>query len=223
MGNFKKITVVLAMLTALSGCFKEPVPAYKTVAPETEVYLKESSLQKFTKDALFRQGRVYIKDSGWTNLSARVQSLEPKKITYLNLDRNLITNIDEIVEFSSLKYLRLNNNRLSSIPNLSALKQLKNLHLRANDLSDIPESLKELPFLAILDLSENRKITAIPDWLAKKKNLRHLYLSGTGISTLPGDLSAWESLSILQLGDLKLSEDEMKRIRKALPETLVVF
>ena len=223
MGNLEKMTVVLAMLTALSGCFKEPVPAYKTVASETKVYLKETSLQKFTKDALFKQGLVYVKDSGWTNLSARVQSLDPQKITYLNLDRNSITNIDEIVEFSSLKYLRLNNNRLTSLPNLSALRQLQNLHLRANDLRDIPESLKDLPSLAVLDLSENRKISAIPDWLAKKKNLRHLYLSGTGIRALPGDLSAWESLSTLQLGDLNLSEDEMKRIREALPETLVVF
>lgn len=223
MGNLDKIAVVLAMLTALSGCFKEPVPAYKTVAPETQVYLKETSLQKFTKDALLKQGRVYIQDSGWTNLSARIQTLDPRKITYLNLDRNAITNIDEITEFTSLYYLRLNNNKLSSVPDLSALKQLKKLYLRGNDLSEVPAFLKDLPELELLDLSDNRKITSVPDWIAKKGGLKHLILSGTGITVLPGDLSAWKSLSTLQLGELNLSEAEMKRIREALPDTTVVF
>ena len=223
MGNFPKVTAYLAVFTALSGCFKEPVPAYKTVAPETEVYLKEASLSKFTKDALFNQGRVYIQDSGWTNLSARIQALDPKTITYLNLDRNAISNVDELVEFSSLKYLRLNNNKLSTLPDLSALKNLKNLYLRGNDLSEVPAFLKDLPELAIIDLSDNRKISDIPDWLARKGGLKHLNLSGTSIKSLPKDLSPWKSLSTLQLGDLNLSEDEMRRIRKDLPATTVVF
>ena len=117
----------------------------------------------------------------------------------------------------------LNNNKRSSVPDLSALKQLKSLYLRGNDLSEVPAFLKDLPELALLDLSDNRKITSVPDWLAKKGGLKHLILSGTGITVLPRDISAWKSLSTLQLGDLNLSEAEMKRIREALPDTTVVF
>ena len=43
------------------------------------------------------------------------------------------------------------------------------------------------------------------------------------VEKLPEDISAWKSLKQLQLGDLRLSPDEMKRIRKALPDTAVVF
>ena len=66
-------------------------------------------------------------------------------------------------------------------------------------------------------------ITGIPEWLAKMQGLEDLSFSGTSITSLPEDISAWKSLRILQLGDLKMTTAEMKRIREALPKTAVVY
>jgi Leucine-rich repeat (LRR) protein len=77
--------------------------------------------------------------------------------------------------------------------------------------------------LVMIDLSYNSGITEVPEWLAKMQGLEDLSFSGTSITSLPEDISAWKSLRILQLGDLKMTTVEMKRIREALPETTVVY
>ena len=86
----------------------------------------------------------------------------------------------------------------------------------------MPETLKDLPALTDIDLSEN-PLTEVPRWLAEKKGLENLSFSGTQIAALPDDLSAWRSLLSLQLGGLRLSAAEMARIRAALPKTAIVF
>ena len=59
--------------------------------------------------------------------------------------------------------------------------------------------------------------------LAEKKGLKNLSFNRTRITALPQDLSAWSSLQSLQLGELTLSDGEMARIRKALPNVAIVF
>ena len=181
---------------AIAGCFNEPEPAYKSVPAENRVYLSDKGL----------------KEVPVVNASA----------DYLNLDRNQLTNVNAVAAFAKLKWLRLNDNRLSTLPDLKNLVSLRRIYLRNNRFAAVPETLKDLPSLTDVDLSGN-PLREIPAWLAEKKGLKALSFSRTLVEKLPDDLSAWTSLHQLQLGDLKLSREEMARIRKALPSTAVVF
>jgi len=217
-----KRVLPIAALALLAGCFDEPVPAYKTVAPETQVYLNDGTLETLTKEAVYNVGLVYVEGSGKTNLSARVEKVDFNTISYLNLDRNALTNVDVLADFHGLKWLRLNGNALSDLPELPKLKNLRRVYLADNRLKSVPEALKRLPSLTDVDLSGN-PIEAVPEWFALLKGMDSISLSRTKVKSLPENISSWRSLKTLQMGDLDLSEDEMKRIRAALPLTRVVF
>lgn len=181
----------LSLLVCLfAGCFDEPEPAYKSVPAESRLYLNDKGLSDLKSSDLSKVG------------------------DYLNLDRNQLTNVDEVATLAGLKWLRLNSNRLNSLPELKGLVNLRRIYLRDNRFESVPETLKDLPSLTDVDLSGN-PISEVPEWLAKKEGLENLSFSRTRITKLPEDLSAWKSLKTLQLGDLQLDPKEMARIRAA--------
>lgn len=191
----KFLPIAAALLVA--GCFNEPEPAYKSVPAENRIYLSDKALKAFPE-----------------NLNV--------KADYLNLDRNQLEKIDGAEKLTALKWLRLNDNRLAALPDLKALVNLRRIYLRNNRFTAVPETLKGLPALTDIDLSGN-PVKEIPDWLAAKEGLKNLSFSRTQITKLPADLKAWRKLQSLQLGDLRLSAEEMARIRKALPDVAIVF
>jgi Leucine-rich repeat (LRR) protein len=193
---FKWLPVLAALCVA--GCFNEPEPAYKTVPAGARVYLQDKGL----KTAPLPEN--------------------PQIVDYINLDRNSLTNIDALAALDGLKWLRLNDNRLSSLPDLGRLVKLRRIYLRNNRFESVPETLKNLPELTDIDLSGN-PVSEVPEWLARKQGLKNLSFSATRLKSLPADLSAWKSLHSLQLGELSLSAEEMKRIRDALPDVAIVF
>ncbi len=197
------LTLVAGALSLAAGCFNEPEPAYKTVPPEA---------------------RVYLQDRGLVDLSTCTAQLKAGAIIdYVNLDRNRLAVFpSELTHLTGLKWLRLNSNQLAQLPDLKALTHLRRIYLKDNRFTTVPETLKDLPFLTDIDLSGN-PIAEIPDWLAAKKGLEGLSFSRTRITKLPADLSAWRTLKQLQLGGLKLSAEEMARIRRALPKVAIVF
>jgi len=190
-----------AALVAAAGCFDEPEPAYKTVPAEARVYLSDKSLK---------------------DLKGQSAVLKADVVDYVNLDRNQLTNVDEVAALKGLKWLRLNDNRLASLPDLGGLVSLRRIYLKNNRFKAVPEQLKDLPSLTDIDLSGN-PIAEVPDWLAAKKGLENLSFSRTSVKKLPADLSAWKALKSLQLGELSLTPDEMKRIREALPAVAIAF
>ena len=226
--KFGCFRAVAASAFATAGCYDEPVSAEATVPAEKRIYLKNTDLGHLTVETVYEKGLIY--DSKWTNLSSRI-SLDKfkadglKSVDYLNLDCNKLTNAAAIVEFPSLKWLRLNSNNLSSLPTngFARLSKLRKIYLADNRFTAVPKQLEELPSLKEIDLSGNIGIKEIPDWMAKKQGFEDLSFSGTSIEKLPEDLSAWRSLRLLRLGELKMSGGEMKRIREALPDTTVVF
>jgi Leucine-rich repeat (LRR) protein len=192
----KREWAILAAALAVAGCFNEPEPAYKTVPAENRIYLSDKNL-------------------------TLLPELNPKA-DYLNLDRNSLTNVDKVSSMVSLKWLRLNDNKLAALPDLSKLVSLRRIYLKNNRFAAVPETLGSLPALTDIDLSGN-PIKEVPAWLAKKEGLKNLSFSRTRIEKLPDDISAWKSLSSLQLGELNFSAAEMKRIREALPAVAIVF
>lgn len=195
------ITAFLACVAAVAGCFDEPVPAYRTVPPGA---------------------RVYLQDKGLKDLSSCKDVLDPAVVDYVNLDRNQLTNVDEVAVLTGLKWLRLNDNRLSSLPGLGKLTSLRRIYLKNNRFTEVPGALKDLPSLTDIELSWN-PIKEVPDWLARREGLQNISFTHTAIKKLPDDLSAWRSLKSLQLGDLELGIEEMKRIREALPSVAIVY
>lgn len=191
----------LSFVLLVAGCFDEPTPAYKTVPPEARVYLKDKSLG---------------------DLKGQGAALKADVVDYLNLDRNQLTNVDEVASLAGLKWLRLNDNRLSSLPDLSKLSSLRRIYLRNNRFAAVPEQLKDLPALTDIDLSGN-PVKEIPAWLVEKRGLKNVALNRTLVTKLPENLGAWKSLKSLQLGELNISAAEMARIRKALPDVAIVF
>ena len=185
-----------SIILLLSGCFNEPEPAYKSVPAENRVYLSDKGLKAFPQ----------------VNAQA----------DYLNLDRNQLEKADGVEKLTALKWLRLNDNRLTALPDLKALVNLRRIYLKNNRFATVPETLKDLPALTDVELSGN-PIKEVPDWLVKKAGLKNVSLSRTQIAKLPEDLSGWGALQSLQLGELRLSAEEMARIRKALPNVAIVF
>ena len=191
-----RVPVLAAALVAAAGCFNEPEPAYKSVPAEARVYLSDKGLKELPE------------------VNA--------KADYLNLDRNQLEKVDGVEKLVGLMWLRLNDNRLSALPDLSPLVSLRRIYLRNNRFETVPETLKDLPSLTDIDLSGN-PISEVPAWLAQKKGLKNVSFSRTKVTRLPDDLSAWKKLQSLQLGDLVISPEEMKRIRDTLPDVAVVF
>lgn len=199
-----RVSAILFASLALcaAGCYREPVPASKTVPAGA---------------------RLYLQDKGLKDLSAHAAAFRPALVDYVNLDRNALETFPpELAALTGLKWLRLNGNRLSALPDLKSLVRLRRIYLKNNRFTAVPETLRDLPALTDIDLSGN-PIAEVPAWLAQKKGLKNLSFTGTKITSLPKDLSAWASLKTLQLGRLSLAPAEMARIRAALPAVAVVF
>ena len=195
-------TLLVALCAAVGGCFDEPEPAYRSVPAENRVYMKDAALEKVDwSSAAFGAG---------------------ENIDYINLDRNKLASVDGVEKFTGLKWLRLNKNALASLPDLKPLSRLRRIYLGDNKFTTVPETLKDLPALTDIELSGN-PIKEIPSWLSEKKGLENLSFNRTQLTALPADLSAWKSLHSLQLGELRLSKEEMTRVRKALPSVAIVF
>lgn len=213
-----------AVLAAASGCsgngsgVSAPPPP-----PGSQVYMKGGQESVLTPALLMRDGKVFLENGSWTNLSSVVEKFEPSMIEYLNLDRNAFTNVDCLAVFTSLKWLRLNGNLLESLPDLHNARNLKRIYLAGNRFKEFPGGLEDAKRLTDIDISGN-PVSEIPGWLARREGLEHLSLNGTRIKKLPDDLRPWRSLKSLQLGDItEMSAEERRRVRAELPGTAVVF
>lgn len=197
-----KRAIIVALALAAAGCFNEPTPASATV-PEG--------------------ARLYLQDGALRDLSSCRDLLKPELVDYVNLDRNELEEFPaELTTLTGLKWLRLNRNRLSTLPDLSPLVNLRRIYLKGNRFTQVPEALKSLPALTDVDLSLN-PISEVPAWLVEMKGLENVSFSDTRVTKLPEDLSGWRNLTSLQLGGLRLSAEEMARIRASLPDVTIVF
>ncbi|KAL4601935.1 hypothetical protein ACB092_10G017900 [Castanea dentata] len=137
---------------------------------------------------------------------------EPKMISHLNLEKNLLSGIipDCLMNWNNLRVLNLRNNNFSgSIPaSMGSLTYLKSLHLYNNTFSGkLPSSLKNCEMLVIIDVAENRFAGNIPSWIGHRctslmlLSLRSNYFHGH----IPKELCTLTSLQILDLSHNQLS------------------
>jgi Leucine-rich repeat (LRR) protein len=160
--------------------------------------------------------------NGDTTYSTSTQELKNNKIP------------DSIFQMTNLLHLsitgmdcdygdRANCWMIKEIPNeIKNLKKLTTLRLTLNSVSTIPNGLTELNNLTLIDLTDNAGLNNI-DNLAKLQNLEYLYLNGCGLTKLPDNIGDLKYLKKLGLVGNHLDNRERARIKKALPNCIIVF
>lgn len=151
----------------------------------------------------------------------RVEELDT--LTVLDLSENVISSIDESIGLCILLVvLKLSGNSISEIPdniglltNLTTLECHTNPHLPGLPITTTSLCLHHLslhstssttfPFalpcwpLITLDLSNNPRITEIPETVASLSELKILDASGCAITSVPPEISGCVSLEKLDL------------------------
>jgi Leucine-rich repeat (LRR) protein len=172
--------------------------------------------------------------------------LEAVKYLHLN-DNKLVSLPNSLEKLKNLTLLNLSKNQLETIPDYIGLfPALKSLYISRNKLSTLPSSLQNLEHLEEIDLSYNKKVTAIPDFFIEMKALKRLDLTNNGLKHFPENLDKLSQVRLLNLNSNKLttlpesitnmknlgglllyhnpiSKEEQKRIEHLLPNTTVSF
>ncbi len=164
-----------------------------------------------------------------------------KKINFLLLDNFRVDSLFPISEFENLIYLTANQNKIDSLVPIAKFKNIEFLNLHSNKISNL-EPIRNFKELRHLDLAANSIFETSE--LGTCSNLNYLNLCANKISYLSGfgDLHHLEELGIgnnsinslnplynlynLRKLDIRfnpLSEDELVRIKKALPDCIIKF
>lgn len=107
-------------------------------------------------------------------------------------------------------------------PQIANLVNLENLHLTVNNIQQLPVEMKALQKLKLLDLTDNPSLKNM-DVVAELTSLEELYLYGCQLTSLPTNIGALKKLKRLALTGNYLSDEEIKRIKTALPHCVVIF
>jgi Leucine-rich repeat (LRR) protein len=151
---------------------------------------------------------------------AKLKSLEVQ--CSIEFDDSTFSLPEEIGELTQLEKLTLLNVPLSSFPEwIGRLKNLKYLMVRGNDVTQIPPFIQNLTKLKTLRV-ENCELNRLPKELSRLAGLTELGLGDTKIPYFPIEYLP-PKLKVLGLGGpiFRYDEHELRRVRKALPNTKV--
>ena len=177
----------------------------------------DMSSNNFTSVLPCTSSNVGILDLSNNSLSGSISHFlfykmnESKRMSYLNLGRNLLSGemADCWMMWQNLFTLNLgNNNLLGSIPtSIGSLIYLGSLHLYNNKFSGkLPSSLKNCTNLVTIDIGKNEFVRSIPSWIGHRfSSLVILSLhSNNFYGYIPEKLYSLTSLQILDLSNNKL-------------------
>ncbi len=105
----------------------------------------------------------------------------------------------------------------AALKDIGKLTELTSLKLSDNNISDI-SFLSSLKKLTSLDLSKNEIDDISP--LQKLTSLRTLHLDGNEIKDF-SPLYKLDSLSMLTIGDMDISQSQLKKLKEELPECII--
>ncbi|MDA3911135.1 MAG: leucine-rich repeat domain-containing protein [Bacteroidales bacterium] len=124
-----------------------------------------------------------------------------------------------IGDLRNLETLKLNDNEINQLPaSFTQLENLKHLEINNTNIQSLPENLGELSNLQHLECRHS-EISEIPSSAEQLKSLKHLDISGTNVNKIPSKLiKSLGALEYINLSGTSLSERQMKRIKKHVPE-----
>lgn len=152
----------------------------------------------------------------------------PEHVNWLRYLRQLDVSNNQLSEIHSgslklpyLEYLNLSNNQLSVLPStLRYCKNLEELHLSGNALEKLP-AFTSLKKLKVLDVSHN-SLTEIPK-LSRLRYLEALNLSHNELEEVPRSLYNLKAIKELDISGNNIPEQELQKLRDALPNTQITF
>jgi internalin A len=154
------------------------------------------------------------------NFIADISSLKNlTSITSLIISGNRIIDIGSIQNLKNLNTLWISRNKITNIFPLEDLVTLNSLLLGGNQIMDI-NPLKNLVCLTELHLNDNQIIDVNP--LKDLKTLTKLYLGNNQITNIT-PLKGLLNLKYLNLQGNPLSTEQIDEIKKALPDTQIIF
>lgn len=120
------------------------------------------------------------------------------------------------------KTLNLSDKGLQELsPDIGKLIFLNELNLSQNNLKKLPEEIWQLKDLKFLYLSGNQLIS-LPKQINNLKNLEVLMLNKNELKSLPKELGELKKLKMLKVADNKISEKDIERIKKLLPDCHII-
>ncbi len=107
-------------------------------------------------------------------------------------------------------------------PKIGQLTQLEELNIQLVGISFLPDEIKNCKKLKKINFTDS-SIENI-DNLTSLENLEELWLFGCNLEKLPADIGRLKKLKYLGLtGNWQLTDDEIKRVKQALPKCEISF
>ena len=103
-----------------------------------------------------------------------------------------------------------------------SLKQLTYLNLMKCRFNNVPKEIAQLTNLESLSFYRGA-ITDLPTTIGKLKKLTHLNIGRTKITVIPEIVKQLKQLKRLNVRRLKISDSEKQALKKALPNTKIIF
>ena len=169
----------------------------------------------------FDMGDKSAEDSSTTSTSSSVTNAK-----ILDLSNTGLTKVNaSIYSKHNTTDLILSNNSIKTLP--SEMGKMNNVIIFKIDHNLLDGSLigeiRQMSGLKILDVSYN-KMTGMPAEIGQLSNLQTLNYSYNNISGLPNELSKLKNnLKEFNLTGNPLSQDQINRLKTALPNTTIVF
>ncbi len=154
--------------------------------------------------ALRNLQQLIIDEAGLTDLPANFATLE--KLEGLFIQRNAFTRFPEALRaMTHLKTLSIWGNPIAEIPDwIGGLRGLEALLFDRCNLARLPDQLFSLPTLKSLNLSYNRRLTALPDAIGNLPLLEDLTVYQCALTALPESLARIRTLKALRVGENRI-------------------
>ena len=147
------------------------------------------------------------------------EEITSNNLTYLNLSRNRIKDLQGLKKFSSIDTLILECMSIDNLKGIEHLKTIEHLSLASNEIDDITQ-LKDLVNLKYLDLRGNNISDLTP--LSKLKQLKELYLEDNLIEDI-SPLRKLKNLRVLSLHHNKIKKIDAKMKNRKLEKFSAAF
>lgn len=148
----------------------------------------------------------------------------PEMVIRLELKKQKLKEFPkEIFKFKNLQYLDLSKNQLKELPDsLYLLEKLQCLVVAHNKLGTFPKEIGKCTNLFYLN-ANNNDISLLPPQMGNLEKLRVLDLWSNELGEFPETLSNLKQLNTLDIRVIMISDDNLKLLKKWLPNTNIFF